>query len=551
LTTGQFQANAISAGFINFQIQAPSKAVYLDRKVDWSMTVNATLTVDISQLPASVNGDRVVVLTPGRDFSLCSYPLHALTNTMSATICDTAVSTSLSQNRELMDRLTDSAVDREWSTSPVALDVYSSNDEAYGSLMNPIAGWDSTTTFGTIGNGAWPIRFCNSTGAQGQDYIDPAGNHISFNAQGLPTVYLRSVTAGQQNPAPGTITLYVQFTSSEPLQMSPFIWRDVMERRTGLSQLQNLYVSMTMLTARQAKLFRCTSENQRIVTGYSLWNVNGLPFQPDASLYCQWLSPPMTAELPYQPVNTVDYQQIYNYNFPANVTQTNNLVSTQTLSLNTVPDWIVISCGPDMKYRSSDASLTQGTWWFPITSVNISWSNVTGLLSNLTQQQLFQISKCNGLKMPYTQWTGKAQTSSSSGDAYESAWLTGGPLLLRPGVDITLPPGVTPGQTNAQWTMRVSITLDTTGIPDYIWATGLTSETVVLAINSGFFTTSSGTSRVITGPIPGPSNPLQNPEDPNALSGIPSEGPLFRPSATQLSDSRAVGGRLSMRQRLM
>lgn len=547
LTTGQFQANAISAGFINFQIQAPSKAVYLDRKVDWSMTVNASITVDVSTLPSSLNGDTIVVLTPGRDFSLCAYPLHALTNTMSATICDTAVSSLLAQNRELMDRLTDSAIDREWSTSPVALDVYADNDEAYGSLMNPLAGWDSTTTFGTIGNGAWPITFCNASGAPGQAYTDPAGNVVSFNLQGLPTVSLRSST----NPAPTSVTLYLQFTSSEPLQLSPFIWRDIMERRTGLSQLQNLYVSMTMLTARQAKLFRCTSENQRRVTGYSLWNVNGLPFGQDASLYCQWLSPPMTPELPYQPVNTVDYQQIYNYNFPALVTQTNNLVSTQTLSLNTVPDWIVISCGPDSKYRSSDAAINQGTWWFPIVSVNISWSNVTGLLSNLTQQQLFQISKCNGLKMPYTQWTGKAQTSSASGALSDLAWLTGGPLLLRPGVDITLPPGVTPGQTNAQWTMRVSLTLDTSAVPAYVWSSGLTSETVVLAINSGFFTTSSGTSRIITGPIPGPSNPLQNPEDPNALSGIPSEGPLFRPSGTQLSDTRAVGGRLSMRQRLM
>jgi len=326
-----------------------------------------------------------------------------------------------------------------------------------------------------------------------------------------------------------------------------------MERRTGLSQLQNLYVSMTMLNARQAKLLRCTSKNGRQVTDYQLWNIGGSPFSRDASLYCTWLSPPMVPELPYQPVNTVDLQQIYNYNFPVSKpTLSNNLVTTQTLSLNTVPDWIVLAVQPDAKYRASSVALNQGTWYFPIVSVNISWSNVTGLLSNLTQQQLYQISKCNGLKMPWAQWSGQAQTSSSSGVANDVAWLTGGPLLLRPGVDITLPAGVASGQSNAQWTMRVSLTVDVSAIPSAVLSdTSLTCETCVLAINSGYFTTSSGTSRVVTGPIPGPSSSLQNPENPDALAGIPSEGPLYRPSVLKLTDSsRIVGGRMSMRQRL-
>jgi len=176
------------------------------------------MSVDLTALPASLIGQVVPVATPGRDFSLCAYPLHALTGTMSATICDTAVSSNLAQNRDLIDRLTDSPMDREWSTSPTALDVYSSNDDAFGSLLNPIAGWDSTTTFATIGNGAWPLVFTNPSGAVATTYTDAvSGLVVSFTAQGLPQVTLPAVGA------PRVVQLYFQFNSSEPLQLSPFI----------------------------------------------------------------------------------------------------------------------------------------------------------------------------------------------------------------------------------------------------------------------------------------------------------------------------------------
>jgi hypothetical protein len=182
------------------------------------MTVSATMTVDLSGLPVSLVGQVVPVATPGRDFSLCAYPLHALTGTMSATICDTAVSSNLAQNRDLIDRLTDSPMDREWSTSPTALDVYANNDDAFGSLLNPIAGWDSTTTFGTIGNGAWPVAFTDPSGAVATTYTDSvSGLVVSFNAQGIPQVTLPAA------PAVRTVKLYFQFNSSEPLQISPFI----------------------------------------------------------------------------------------------------------------------------------------------------------------------------------------------------------------------------------------------------------------------------------------------------------------------------------------
>ena len=508
------------------------------------MTVTVAIVVDVTTSPVLAP---FVVLTPGRDFSLCSYPLHALTNSMSATICDQQVSTNLAQNREIMDRLTDSPMDREWSTCPTALDVYADYNDAYGSLQNPIQGFDTTTTFQSIGNGAWPLLFTNSAGAVGAPYTDPAGNVITYDANGYPVIGT-GVTPDRKN-----VTVYITFTSSESLQCSPFIWKDVMERRTGLSQLQNLNVAMTIQSALNAKLIRSTTANGRTITGYSLNSINGSPFT-GASLICQFLSPPMTAELPYEPVNTVEYQGITAYVYPCAAPTTPTLlrVTTQTLSLNTVPDWLVIAVAPSPAYATSANALTQGTWYMPIQTVNITWSNVTGLLSNLTQQQLFQICKCNGLKQSWPQWRGYAESSSTVQVRGPKTWLTGGPLVLRPGVDITLPPGVASGQSNGQWTFSVDITIDASAVPQGV----LTSmagamQTTVLAVNSGFFSTSSGTSRIVTGPIAGPGGGT-NPMDPNALAGIPSSGPLFRPSVLQLTDDARIpgGGRAPRRMRM-
>jgi hypothetical protein len=231
LTSANFQSLSATAGYVNFQIQAPSKAVYMDRKVDWSMQVAVSMVVDVSAVPHGA-GQAIPVATPGRDFSLCSYPLHALTNSMSASICDQNVSSNLAQNREIMDRLTDAPADREWTTSPAALDVYADNNQAYGSLQNPIGGFDSATTFQTIGNGAWPISFTvgNSTTvavptvppAVAQSYVDAYGNTVTFDVAGRPTV-----TFGTSLPKPETVQLFFVFSSSEPLQCSPFIVRMV------------------------------------------------------------------------------------------------------------------------------------------------------------------------------------------------------------------------------------------------------------------------------------------------------------------------------------
>lgn len=553
LSAAKFQSLASTAGQVTFQIQAPSKAVYLDRVVDWSQTTNVQLTVDMSLVTTppsapvapSTQGPATVA-TPGIDFALCSSPLHALVSSIQATICDQQVSSNLAQNREIMQLLTDTPSDRVWRTYPAFLDVYTDYDDAYGTEMNPLAGFDAATDMSTVGNGAWPITWLmpNGTlpvlGANTYPIPGTVATVVTIPVDGSGIPYIAAFGAGDSYAVCTSVPLFFSFVSTEPLQLSPFIFRELQERRTGLSQLQNVNVVMNIQSAQQARLIRSTRANKRIVKTQDLIAfANGSPFT-NSSLSSQFLSPPLSSELPYQPVNTVDYQNIQAYVYPGMYTSSAKgqaIVTTQTLSLNTIPDWLVIAVQPTSAWQTLAANGHYGTFYIPIVNVSLSWSNVSGLLSTQSQEQLFHICKANGIKMTWDQWHGYVQTSSGTKS------LTGGPLILRPGVDLTLPPGQAAGQSNGQWTFQANVTVDLSHLP-----AGMTTslswglQTTVIAINSGFFTTSSGTSRIVTGPVDGPSSRGGNPEDMYALANIPSSGPLYRPAEVAVTSLERLPG---------
>ena len=535
LSSANFVSLSATSGQVTFQIQAPSQSVYLDRVVQWQQTCAVKLQVNMSGAPA-VYPQAVAV--PGRDFALCSSPLHSLVTSIQGTICNQQVSSNLNQNREIMDLLTDTPMDREWRTYPCALDVFANYNDAYGTSMNPLAGFDSATYGATIGNGAWPLVFTNAAGSPGVAYTDAQGNIIHFSSRGLPQINISTDLV-----VPTLVDIYFQFTSVEPLQLSPFIWREVFERKTGLSQLQNLQIVMNIQSALQARLIRSTSQGGRSLVSQALWPIgsSGSPFA-GAGLISQFLTPP--PDLPTPGGNIVDLQSITPYVYPtAPITQSGSSmgpVTTQTLSLNAIPDYLIVAVQPTPAYMTSTGARTMATWYVPITQVSATWSNVAGLLSSQSQQQLFGICKANGLKMTWPQWRGYAEQASAGQEGVVQ--LTGGPLILRPGIDLTLPPGQASGQSNGQWTFSIQLQVDTSAIPaavlaDPAWA----MQTTVLAVNSGFFATIAGESRITLGPLAGPMGAAR--DDPNALSSIPVAGPVSRPEFTELYDgARLIGG---------
>lgn len=106
-------------------------------------------------------------------------------------------------------------------------------------------------------------------------------------------------------------------------------------------------------------------------------------------------------------------------------------------------------------------------------------------LSSAPAVSLYDISVTNGLEMPYQQWLGKALDISGAPVA-----LTGGFLLLRPGIniDIPLPTGISAGVGRAWNFSNFSIQVTATNTT----AAAKTPVITVVAFNAGFMESAAG-----------------------------------------------------------
>lgn len=608
ISNATFNSLSASSGQCTFQIQVPSTSVYLDRLLNWQSDVNVQFDVAFNFAPPGaapaagpagrVYAQPIPIFVPGQDFSLCPSPLHSLVTSLQAAIGDTQVTNNLAQTRELLSVLADSPGNRKERTQPAFLDLYRSYYDSQGAVNDPLAAFNGATTGATEGNGSWPVYFLAPAGVSGLTqpvengppvtwYIDnngtvtstvPVGSAtvlgwdvIQLSYGGVPSIVSSQFTTwtpgtggAPGTSAPAAVTtfqapkyqMYLTFNSIEPLQLSPFIYQEVHERQTGLAQLQNINIIANMQSPAQARLIRWrpngVSGQPRYCANFSYYTPAGStsPFQ-NARILAQFLTPPIEL-MPLPEINTVDFQQVTSYPYP--VTISSGPVRSQTLSLPIIPDYLVVALVPQPQYYQSlsyGAASYDGTFYVPIKRVNVTWSNMSGLLSSQTQTQLFNMSKANGLDMTWAQWRGYAFSSATTTpaipafaptlpgfpsfpsiaqDAPGLVALSGGPLVLRPGKDITLETGSASGMSAGQWTVLFEVTPDVSNMSDaqlQALSAQNSCNLVVLAINGGFFATKAGSSRVIIGPVP---------------AGTVVKAPLDKAAEPEPSGERMVGG---------
>lgn len=562
ISNATFSSLQATTGQCTFQVQVPSTSVYLDRLVNWQTTVSIGMNVTpapdaagafVGIKPASAGpGEKDgIIVTPGLDFSLCASPIHSLVTSLQAAIGDTQVTNNLAQTRELMSLLADTPQNRKERTQPCYLDTYKSYIDSFSTTNNPLSGFERATTSSTEELGSWPITFIPPVDGCAVDqadksviyYVNAAGqafpaapaapyDTVKISGQGGAPQLIAST--GAVAPALSAAAFYpvaFRFTSIEPLQLSPFIWQEVHERMTGLSQLQNINIIANMQQPDVARLVRWTPRGGRYISRVSYFGQS--PFA-NSSIQGQFLTPPVEL-MPIPAINTVDFQQVTSYAYPVGSLGTGDsyTVQSQTLSLPVIPDYLVVAVVPQAAYYSSASypwSSCSGTFYLPILNTSVTWSNMSGLLSSQSQSQLFNISKANGLDMSWNQWRGYAQTSMASGSivgpncaangsggkdfsgalAYPFrppglVATTGGPLVLRPGKDITLETGQASGMSAGQWTVQFNLTVDLSMLSaaeQLALSAPSACSVVVLAVNGGFFATKAGSSRVVIGPVP-------------------------------------------------
>jgi hypothetical protein len=326
----------------------------------------------------------------------------------------------------------------------------------------------------------------------------------------------------------------------EPLVISPMIWADSAEFQTvglyGMTNMQFImnfaplgtcyaafnpayngagptgFQSTASLPLWVDDLTRPTQNTGNILRSSNIRTVlSDLAFNSSSAagngpwtsptMFSTFLTPGPDVTLPL--VSTVPYVEFPRY--VRTVTQSfigTQSVSTQTISLTSIPDMVMLYVKPATKGPS------QLDQYIPIDNVQVTFDNFSNLCSGFQQFNLYESAVAAGLDLDWHQWRGFTQGPISStsrvslgSNAVTTAarfkqvgvtQLSGGPILLRMGQDITLSPGLAPGCLG-NYSFQATVRLPNTyGFYDYLTAVTIT----VVAINTGFFETVRGQSAI-------------------------------------------------------
>ena len=112
--------------------------------------------------------------------------------------------------------------------------------------------------------------------------------------------------------------------------------------------------------------------------------------------------------------STVPYQELVAYPF-TNQASLNPYAQVQinsnVVTFSQIPDYVIIKTAPALTSNSNSGgaldptSPVYGDINLPISNVNVTFDNASGLLSALPMQRLWYISKENGIDMPWLQWS--------------------------------------------------------------------------------------------------------------------------------------------------
>jgi hypothetical protein len=496
-----FSAISSTSSQMSFNINVPSQNVFLDREVLWTATCDLQVDVVVNQgVPVATPANASPVLGLGANASLAPFPLHQTVSTMTATINDTVSTINTSDVLNEVLRFVNQKKNRLQRTCPTMLDKYANYSQVPAQLNNAQNGYNNATDYDNVPNGAfWNVQFTDALGA----VLVGNGAYVSGLPAGAGNASAQAFTNGvpvycDDNAGNCSINyrLYVRYTSTEKLMLSPFIFSEECGDETGLFGLNNIQLVMNFQSPSKLLRLLPTLEQAVAPAGFLRQDAtvafrNGQPWSNER-VNCLFITPSLDLALP--PKSVVPYLEYPRFLFnstqaiPANDRIT---LTSQTIVLPQIPDMLVIYCKPRLLNGAPVNNPQFGDFYLPLDNISLNFDNYSGLLSSHTPEQLYNITVDNGLEMDWNAWNGLGYSVIGG----VRANLVGGFLVLRFGKDIQLQSAQAPGvigNYTLQYNVRVNNRFN---VP----VSDLTLYT--MTINSGFFETQAGSSRILKGPI--------------------------------------------------
>lgn len=274
------------------------------------------------------------------------------------------------------------------------------------------------------------------------------------------------VVRNDSTGAPGD-TAIVNLLLTEPFYTSPFLFGEF-EEETAFIGVESMSVNMLLgglgsgaFSGLVGSLWSHSSSSPSTFTS-AVANLQ------NATLLFNYITPDLSQSIPpsinYSWYSPTYYQQSL---FASNAPGSNLQYTMNTVSLSSIPNRVYVWVGPDdslYNWQSSDT-------FFGITQVQIIFENRPVIMSQATQQDLYQMSKRNGTNSSWRQWTKDV----------------GSVLCINFGNDFPLMPNQSPG---LRGKFEFQIVVNATNLSPNTYST---SALNVLVISEGVATISNGT----------------------------------------------------------
>lgn len=497
-TNAPYQAISQTSSQHTYNINIPSQGVFVDRAFQWSSTVNMECRIVVNTgagAPPFSATDPVAVW--GRDIALCAFPLQSLVGTLTSTINDTTTTVNLDTVMKEVLRLTDYKRNRIVRTCPTYLDKYQNYNDSYQAINNALGDYLSSPESAEVPNGAyWNVKFVLPSGGDLPVSATPAYTFndgtgvkgINTNAQGIP---LRTQTGGSE---PAYYQMYIRWGSTEKLLLSPFIYADSCDYDTGLFGVNNIQLVMNLQSP--ARVIRGCSELGRSINQVQFNQTSGVAPFVDSRVDVINITPSLDVPLPAKSI--VPYMEFPRYitGFTASVAPGEVLqLNSQTITLPQIPDMLIIYVKPANQNVGGTSGLVspseEADWYLAPRKITLNFDNFSGLLASHTTAELYQMAQHNGLEMDWNEWYGFGKSVNAGG---ANVPLVGGFLIVKPGQDFALQAGQAPSLVG---NFTLQYTLTCVNQSPATLAGGVVLYTI--AVNSGFFETLAGSSRIIKG----------------------------------------------------
>lgn len=475
-----FPSISQSASSLTFNVTVPSENVVVDREVFIKSTIRFTVTETGVANGAFAGGY-------GTQYCLQAFPLNHLVTTASATINNSNVSSNIQDILpQLLQMMSQEELARYNGMTPNLVD--------FNNALN--------TTNIAASNANNVIATANQTGYD--KYFQPRGSYpvklVDFSRKVGSAAPTKTLTSSGDTDV---FKLAYEVEVFEPIiGLSPFIYGYPAYNNQGLVGINSMNFVFNIDSS--AKRFLSVGVADTVVTKVELGiNVDGgttnstNPFALTEVVVCFNSS---------QSTDLISAKNVCSFtDIPRFISVTNTAVAGQgaektlnsnNIQLNQLPDLFIIC----VRKSIADMTVQDAEYNCVINSVSINLNNSSGLLSSASQFSLYQLSVKNGSKQTWSQFSGRVnhaitKTGGATGNGGLGVQATTGSLFVVSPTDLSLPSFLAPGCIGA-FNFQVKL-----GVTQFVTASNvnITPEIVILAVNSGIFSTIAGSSQIFTG----------------------------------------------------